>query len=90
MPHNPQPFHVPAGETYALTVQVIKKFDSFRWTNETQKALDSLKALISKPPVLASLESAETLLLYVTTTTEVISAAPCGGTGGSRHVHKVQ
>jgi hypothetical protein len=31
--------------------------------------------LISKPPVLASPEPGETLLLYVITTTQVISAA---------------
>jgi hypothetical protein len=40
-----------------------------------QKALDNLKALISKPSVVTSLEPSETLLLYVTTTTQVISAA---------------
>jgi hypothetical protein len=34
-----------------------------------QKALDDLKALISKPLVLASPELGETLLLYVMATT---------------------
>jgi hypothetical protein len=34
-----------------------------------------LKALISKPPVLASPKPSETILLYITTTTQVISAA---------------
>jgi hypothetical protein len=35
---------------------------------KAQKALDDLKALISKPPVIASPEPGETLLLYVATT----------------------
>jgi hypothetical protein len=34
-----------------------------------QRALDDLKTLISKPPVLASPEPGETVLLYVTPTT---------------------
>jgi hypothetical protein len=41
--------------------------------NETQKALDDLKMLISKPPVLTSLEPGETLLLYVVATTQVVA-----------------
>jgi hypothetical protein len=48
MPCGPQPLCVPAEGTRSPPVQIIKKSDSFRWTDETQKAL------ISKPPVLAS------------------------------------
>jgi hypothetical protein len=40
-----------------------------------QKALDDLKALISKPLVLASPKPGKTLLLYIAATTHVISAA---------------
>jgi hypothetical protein len=40
---------------------------------ETQKALDKLKALITKPPVLTSPEPSETLLLYIVPTTQVVS-----------------
>jgi hypothetical protein len=43
--------------------------------DETQKALDDLKELISKPLVLALPQLSEILLLNVTTTTQVISAA---------------
>jgi hypothetical protein len=43
--------------------------------NEMQKKLDDLKALISKPLVLASPKPSETLLLCVVATTQVISAA---------------
>jgi hypothetical protein len=49
--------------------KLLKKSNSFHWTEETQKALDELKALITKPPVLASLEPSEALLLYIAVTT---------------------
>jgi hypothetical protein len=52
----------------------LKKFDSFRWTDETQRALDDLKKLISKPLVLASPEPGENLLQFVAATTQVVSA----------------
>jgi hypothetical protein len=55
--------------------KLLKKSDSFHWTEDTQKVLDDLKALITKPLVLASPEPDETLLLYVTTTTQVVSVA---------------
>jgi hypothetical protein len=40
----------------------LKKTGSFRWTDKMLKALDKIKALISKPLVLASPEHVETLL----------------------------
>jgi hypothetical protein len=52
--------------------------------------LDDLKVLISKPLVLASPEPSETLLLYVTATTEVISATLVVEQEEPRHVYKVQ
>jgi hypothetical protein len=58
--------------------------------DETQKALDDLKALISKPPILASLEPGGTLLLYVTATTQVISTAHVAEREQPWHVYKVQ
>jgi hypothetical protein len=56
------------GERGLPLYKLLRKFDSFRWTDETQKALDKLKALISKPSVLASPEPVETLLLYIVVT----------------------
>jgi hypothetical protein len=69
---------------------LLKKSYSFYWTVETQKALDDLKALISKPPVLASPEPNETLLLYVTATTQVTSATLVVEREEPRHAYKVQ
>jgi hypothetical protein len=70
--------------------KLLKKSDSFRWTDEMQKALDDLKAIISKPPILASPEPGETLLLYVVATTLVISTTLVVEREEPEHIYKVQ
>jgi hypothetical protein len=70
--------------------KLLEKSNSFYWTDETQKVLDELKALISKPPVLASPEPGETLLLYAVATTQVISAALVVEREEPEHVYKVK
>jgi hypothetical protein len=68
----------------------LKKFDSFRWTDETQRALDDLKKLISKPLVLASPESGENLLQFVAATTQVVSATQVVEREEPGQVYKMQ
>jgi hypothetical protein len=63
------------GECGLPLYKLLKKSDSFRWMDETLRALDNLQTLFSKPLVLASPELGETLLLYVVATTQVISTA---------------
>jgi hypothetical protein len=58
--------------------------------DKTQKALDDLKMLISKPPVLASPEPDETLLLYVVATTQVVNADLIVEWEEPGHVYKVR
>jgi hypothetical protein len=89
VPCGPQPFRVPSGGMQASPVQVIKMSDSFRWMDETQKVLDDLKALISKPPILVSSEPDETLILYVIATTQVISTTLVEREE-PRYIYKVQ
>jgi hypothetical protein len=55
-----------------------------------QKACDDLKALISKPSVLASSEPGETLLLYIVATTQVVSTALLVEREEPGHVYMVQ
>jgi hypothetical protein len=64
--------------------------DFFYWTDETQKVLDDLKAIIYNPPVLASPEPGEALILYVMATVQVISAALVVEREEPGHVYKVQ
>jgi hypothetical protein len=58
--------------------------------DEAQKTLDELKALISRPPVLASPEPDEALLLYVTATTQVVSDTLVVEWEKPGHVYMVQ
>jgi hypothetical protein len=45
------------------------------WTSETQIALDRLKELLAKAPVLVPLTEGEPLLLYIAATMQVVSTA---------------
>jgi hypothetical protein len=78
------------GEHRLPLYKLLKKFDLFHWMEEAQKALEELKELITKLPVLTSLESGETLLLYVVATTQVVSAALVVEREEPGHVYKVQ
>ena len=51
----------------------MKKSDQFEWTPEAEAAFVELKALLSTQPVLAAPVSKEPLLLYITTTGQVVS-----------------
>jgi hypothetical protein len=55
--------------------RLLKKSKHFSWTLETEEALTRLKATLSKPLILVPLAIGESLLLYVATTTQVVSAA---------------
>jgi hypothetical protein len=58
--------------------------------DETQKTLDNLKILISKPPILPLPKPGETRLLYVVGTTQVISIALVVEWEEPGHIYKVQ
>jgi hypothetical protein len=70
--------------------KLLKKPNSFHWTDETHKALDELKALISKPLILALPEPGKTLLLYVTATTQVINATLVVEWEELGHIYRIQ
>ena len=50
----------------------MKKADHFEWTPE---ALNSVKQLLTKAPILVPPTDGEPLLLYIAATTQVVSAA---------------
>jgi hypothetical protein len=52
------------GERGMPLYRLLKKLDTFVWTEEAQQALDSLKALLTSAPVLVAPERHESLLLY--------------------------
>jgi hypothetical protein len=53
----------------------MKKSDHFTWTPEAQEALDSLKNMIKSPLILTAPTPEEPMLLYISATTQVVSAA---------------
>jgi hypothetical protein len=53
----------------------MKKSDHFTWTIEAQEAQDSLKNMLKSPPNLTAPTPEEPMLLYISTTTQVVSAA---------------
>jgi hypothetical protein len=55
-----------------------------------RKTLDELKALTSKPPVLASPKLGGTLLFYITATTQIINTTLVVEREEPGHVYKVQ
>jgi len=54
---------------------LLKKTDRFTWTAEAQQALESLKSLLTKAPILVPPVDGEPLLLYIAATTQVVSTA---------------
>ena len=55
--------------------KLLKKMDAFVWTKEAQQALESLKTSLTLTPILIALEYGEPLLLYVTASNHMVSAA---------------
>ena len=55
--------------------RLLKKADHFEWTLEAQEALNMVKQLLMKAPILVPPTDGEPLLLYVVATTQVVSAA---------------
>ena len=49
--------------------------DHFEWTPEAQEALNTVKQLLTKAPILVPSTDEEPLLLYIAITTQVVSAA---------------
>jgi hypothetical protein len=53
--------------------KLLKKADKFVWDDEAQKSFEALKESLKTPPVMTPPIPKETLLLYISTTTNVVS-----------------
>jgi hypothetical protein len=53
--------------------RLLKRLKHFLWTLKAEEALTKLKATLSIPPILVPPATGEPLLLYVATTTQVVS-----------------
>jgi len=63
------------GEKALPLCRLLKKVERFSWTPKAEEALDNLKKMLTSAPVLVPPQPAEPLLLYVASTTQVVSAA---------------
>ena len=68
----------------------MKKADRFEWTSEAQEALDMVKLLLTRAPILVAPSDGEALLLYISATTQVVSAALVVERKEEEHTLKVQ
>jgi hypothetical protein len=55
--------------------RLLRKTNHFTWTPKAQEALDGLKVLLIKAPILMPPTEGEPPLLYIAGTTQVVSAA---------------
>jgi dsDNA-binding SOS-regulon protein len=53
--------------------KLLKKSDKFEWTDETDQMLEELKTLLTTPPIMMPPAPKETLLLYISASTQVVS-----------------
>jgi hypothetical protein len=63
------------GEKALPLYHLLKKLEHFSWTLEAKEALTRLKETLSNPLILVPLAIGEPLLLYIATTTQVLSVA---------------
>jgi hypothetical protein len=61
------------GEKDLPFFKLLKKADKFVWDEEAQKAFEALKESLTPPPIMTPPIPKETLLLYISTTTNVVS-----------------
>jgi hypothetical protein len=62
------------GEKGLPFFKLLKKSDKFQWTDEPDLAFEELKIFLTSPPVMVHLAPKETLLLYISAPTQVVSA----------------
>jgi hypothetical protein len=77
------------GERHAL-LQDAEKSDRFKWTDEEDQALEELKTFLMMPPVMVLPTPKETLLLYISTSTQVVSAILVAERPEEGHQYPVQ
>ena len=91
-----EPFHgiVPRKAGHATWVDQsahhLWESDRFRWMPEAMEALDKVKQLLMKAPILVPPTDGEPLLLYITATTQVVSAILVVEREEEGHTLKVQ
>jgi hypothetical protein len=61
------------GEKGLPFFKLLKKSDKFKWTDEVDQAFEELKTFLTTPPIMVPPAPKETLLLYISVSTQVVS-----------------
>jgi dsDNA-binding SOS-regulon protein len=102
-PRNSQQVHQLAGRVAALNrfiaklgekappfYQFMKKSEKFEWTAEAHNAFDNLKKVLPTSPVLVTPHDREPMLLYIATTSRVVSTVLIVDRAEAGKVHGIQ
>jgi hypothetical protein len=69
--------------------KLLKKPDRFEWTDEADQALKELKTFLTTPPIMVPPAPKETLLLYISASTQVVSTVLVAGTTSEQPVYYI-
>ena len=78
------------GEKGLPFFKLLKKTDKFEWTEEANEAFKKLKAYLTSSPVFTPPKKYEDMMLYIATTSTVISTVIVIEREEEGHVYKVQ
>ena len=78
------------GEKGLLFFKLLKASKHFSWSEEANTAFEQLKVFLTKPLIITAPRPDETLLIYITATSHVISTAIVVEREEAGHAYKVQ
>jgi hypothetical protein len=78
------------GEKGLPFFKLLKRSDKFQWTDEEDHALEELKTFLMSPPVMVPPAPNKTLLLYISASTQVVSAVLVAEQPEEGHQYPVQ
>jgi dsDNA-binding SOS-regulon protein len=70
--------------------KLLKKSEKFKWMDEADHTLEELKTYLTTPPVMVPTAPKETLLLYISASTQVVSAVLVAEQPKEGHQYPVQ
>ncbi|XP_071678528.1 uncharacterized protein [Lolium perenne] len=78
------------GEKALPFYHLMKKSEKFKWTVEAQEAFENLKKVLSTSLILVTLHDREPMVLYITTTSQVVSTVLVIEREGAGKIHGAQ
>jgi hypothetical protein len=78
------------GEKGLPFFKLLKRSDKFQWTEEVDLVLEELKTFLTSPPVMVPPKPKETLLLYISTSMQVVNVVLVAKRPEEGHQYPVQ